>query len=213
MQPGAWAAAAAGVGGVLALAPTVWVYLASAGCRFGVESVPPRPVAIVLGAAVWPSGPSPLLARRLRMAARLWHSGRVGAVLVSGDDRPEAGQETTTMTRFLVELGLPERVIVADPHGYRTWDTCVRAREVFGIDRAIVVTQAFHLPRTVALCRAVGVDTVGVGDPSLVRRSRSTAYGYVREVGANAKALRDAVLRPAPARTGPPGERSRLAQP
>ncbi|RNL85548.1 SanA/YdcF family protein [Halostreptopolyspora alba] len=200
MQPAGWVTAAVVAGAALALAPTVWVHLVSAGHRFGADSVAPHPVVIVLGAAVWPSGPSPLLARRLRVAARLWHAGRARAILVSGDDRPESGRETTTMVRFLVELGLPERVIVADPHGYRTWDTCVRAREVFGVDRAIVVTQVFHLPRTVALCRAAGVDAAGVGDPSLARRSRSTAYGYLRELGANAKALRDAVRRPRPSR-------------
>ncbi|WP_046470400.1 SanA/YdcF family protein [Allosalinactinospora lopnorensis] len=211
MQPGVWAVAVFGLGTLLALVPTGWVYLASAGHRFNADSVPRRPVAIVLGAAAWPSGPSPLLARRLQLAARLYHSGRVRALLVSGDNRPESGFETDTMARRLVELEVPEEAIVADPHGYRTWDTCVRARDVFGADRAIVVTQSFHLPRTVALCRAAGVDAVGVGDPSLNGRSRSTVYGYLREFGANTKALRDAVARPAPTRTDPPADELRSA--
>ncbi len=199
MQPNAWIAMAV-TAAVIAVAavPTVWVRLASARHRFDAASVPHHPVAVVLGAAVWPTGPSPLLERRLRLAARLWRSGRVSAILVSGDDRPESGCETTTMVGFLVGLGLPEEVVMADRQGYRTWDTCVRAHDTFGVDRAIVVTQAFHLPRTVALCRAAGIDAVGVGDPSLAGRSRSTVYGYVREVAANAKAMRDAARRSPP---------------
>ncbi|GAB3438128.1 vancomycin high temperature exclusion protein [Streptomonospora sediminis] len=198
-----WAAAGA-AGAAVALGPTVWSYLASSGHRSRTGRVPIRPVAIVLGAAAWPTGPSPLLAGRLQVAARLFHEGTVRALLVSGDNRPEANHETDTMVAALSEDGVPESSIVADPHGYRTWDTAVRARETYGVDRAIVVTQAFHLPRAVALCRVAGVDAFGVGDASLRRRPQSTVLGYLREVGANSKALGDAVLQPSPAVVEPP---------
>lgn len=202
MRPGAWAVA--GVASAAALGPTAWACLASAGRRWRPGTVPIRPVAIVLGAAVWPSGPSPLLEGRLELAARLFREGTVRAVLVSGDNSPEANHETDTMAAVLAEHGVSKDRIVADPHGYRTWDSAVRARETFGVDRAIVVTQSFHLPRSIALCRAAGIDVYGVGDPSFRRRPRSTALGYLREAGANAKAIGDSVLQPAPAAVEPP---------
>ncbi|MFC3995220.1 vancomycin high temperature exclusion protein [Nocardiopsis sediminis] len=204
MSSGTWAAAAVAAVVALALAPTVWVWLASLRHRFPAEDVPVRPVAIVLGAAVWESGPCPMLARRLDLAARLYTAGRVRAVLVSGDNRAVSRHETDAMTAYLVAHGVPEEDVVADPHGYRTWDTCVRARDTYGVDGATVVTQAFHLPRAVALCRAAGVDAVGVGDPSLRRRSRATVRGYAREIGANPKALLDALLRRPPLHPDPP---------
>ncbi|WP_017570040.1 SanA/YdcF family protein [Nocardiopsis halotolerans] len=197
---GLWIAAV-GVGGcALALAPYAWTRLASVGRRKGVGTVPHRPVAVVLGAAAWEDGPSPLLARRLDLAARLYESGRVDRILVSGDNREVSRHETDTMTAYLREQGVPAERIDADPHGYRTWDTCVRVRDLFGVREATMVTQSFHLPRTVALARAAGIDAVGVGDPSMGARRRATVIGYAREVGAAVKALRDAVLRPAPAR-------------
>ncbi|MFC4866914.1 MULTISPECIES: SanA/YdcF family protein [Streptomonospora] len=210
MRPGMWAAAGV-AGAAAALGPTAWSYLASGGRRTRLGRVPIRPVAIVLGAAVWPTGPSPLLEGRIDIAARLFREGTVRAVLVSGDNRPVANRETDTMAAELVERGVPEDAVVADPHGYRTWDTAVRARETYGVDRAIVVTQVFHLPRAVALCRAAGVDAYGVGDPSFRRRPRSTAVGYLREIGANTKALGDAVLQPAPAVVEPPRGELRTA--
>ncbi|WP_028647522.1 vancomycin high temperature exclusion protein [Nocardiopsis sp. CNT312] len=197
------AVAGAGAGaGFLALVPLAWTYLASAGRRKRADRVPHRPVAVVLGAAAWPEGPSPLLARRLDLAVRLYDERRVDAVIVSGDNREVSCRETDTMTRYLVARGVPAHRVRADPHGYRTWDTCVRVRELFGVDAATMVTQAFHLPRTVALARAAGIDAVGVGDASLGARRRPTVLGYAREAGAAPKALRDALLRPAPAEAG-----------
>ncbi|MFJ9558198.1 vancomycin high temperature exclusion protein [Nocardiopsis sp. NPDC101807] len=197
-----WWIAGVGAGAcALALAPYAWTYLASAGRRKDPGAVPHRPVAVVLGAAAWKDGPSPLLARRLDLAVRLYEDGRVGRIIVSGDNREVSGHETDTMTAYLVGHGVPADRIEADRYGYRTWDTCVRVRDLHGVRAATMVTQSFHLPRTVALARAAGIDAVGVGDPSLGARRRSTLIGYAREVGAAVKALRDAVLRPAPAHT------------
>lgn len=204
-----WIAATGAVVCALALAPVAWVLLASAGRRKDPGAVPDRPVAVVLGAAAWAEGPSPLLARRLDLAVRLYRDGRVGRILVSGDNRAVSRHETDTMTAYLVDCGVPADRIEADPHGYRTWDTCVRAREVFGIRSATMVTQSFHLPRTVALARAAGIDAVGVGDPSMGARRRATAIGYAREAGAAAKALRDVLLRTAPAHREPDRPRER----
>jgi vancomycin permeability regulator SanA len=160
-------------------------------------------VAVVLGAAAWSEGPSPLLARRLDLAVRLFEDGRVERVIVSGDNREVSRCETDVMTAYLVDHGVPADRIDADRHGYRTWDTCVRVRDLYGVRAAVMVTQSFHLPRTVALARAAGIDAVGVGDDSMAARRRSTVIGYARELGAAVKALRDVIVRPAPASVEP----------
>lgn len=197
---GAWIAVGAAM--VCALAPLAWVRSASLGRIHTLDSAPGRPVAVVLGAAAWPDGPSPLLARRLDLAAALYRAGRVERIVVSGDNREASRRETDTMTAYLLGHKIPGHHVEADRYGYRTWDTCVRVRDLYGVREAVMVTQAFHLPRTIALARAAGIDAVGVGDRSMGARRRSTVIGYAREAGASLKALRDALLRPAPAHTG-----------
>ncbi|WP_159942980.1 MULTISPECIES: vancomycin high temperature exclusion protein [unclassified Nocardiopsis] len=180
-------------------APFVWVLSSTADHRHTAATVPERPVALVLGAGVRPDGqPSLLLARRLDTAAGLYFDGRVRAVLVTGDNSVEHYNETDTMRDYLVAAGVPPERIVGDYAGFSTWDSCARAREVFGVAEATVVTQDFHLPRAVRLCRAAGIDAVGVADSSLRERTFATVYGWLREVPAAVAALGTAVLRPDP---------------
>jgi vancomycin permeability regulator SanA len=185
---------------LLVATPLAWFALSTDSRRTTAERAEARPVALVLGAGLRRDGrPTMLLARRLDIAADLYHRGTVDAVLVSGaDDEPSA------MRTYLLAVGVPAAKIVEDAAGFRTWDSCVRAHEVFGVRSAIVVTQEFHLPRAVALCRAAGIDATGVGDRSLQARGVATVYGWLREVPAAVKALLDTVFRPAPKLLGPP---------
>ncbi len=157
------------------------------------------PVAIVLGAAVHADGqPSPWLAYRLDVAADLYTSGRIEAILVSGDNRRVGYDEPTVMRSYLTSKGIPSEAIALDYAGFDTYDTCVRARRIFGIERALLVTQDFHEPRAVAICRAVGVNVDGVGD-SRARRDRiSWAVSWTRERLATTKAVTDVVSRREP---------------
>ena len=153
-------------------------------------------MAIVLGAAVHADGqPSPWLAHRLDAAAELYTSGRVEAILVSGDNRRAGYDEPTVMRSYLLSRGIPEQAIALDYAGFDTYDTCVRARRIFGIERALLVTQDFHEPRAVAICRSVGLDVDGVGDS----RARSDRIGWTvswtRERAAAIKAVVDVVSR------------------
>ncbi|MCP2261848.1 protein SanA, affects membrane permeability for vancomycin [Streptoalloteichus tenebrarius] len=183
-----------GVLGILLAVPVAWVrFTASAHLR-DAANVPDAPVALVLGAGLFDGEPSPFLAGRLDVAADLYARGKVRAVLVSGDNSRTDYDEPSAMRRYLARHGVPERVVVADYAGFDTWDSCVRAKKVFGVDRAIVVTQRFHLPRAVALCRAAGVDTDGVGHDSTGISRVTTAYGEFRELLASSKALWDGLL-------------------
>ena len=99
------------------------------------------------------------------------------------------------MRRYLLSQGIPDQAVAVDYAGFDTYDTCVRARRVFGIERALLVTQDFHEPRAVAICRSVGVDVDGVGDS----RARSDRTGWtvswMRERPAAIKAVIDVVAR------------------
>ncbi|WP_245667347.1 SanA/YdcF family protein [Actinomadura macra] len=193
-----------------------WAYADTAKYRYSVEKVPDAPVALVLGAGIWGGHPSPLLARRLDLAADLYRRGKVKVVLVSGDNRVKGYDEPTTMRAYLVGKGVPEGKVVRDFAGLDTWDSCARAKRIFGVTRLIVVTQDFHLPRAVALCRGLGIQTWGVGDDSMGGgHTRATVRGYVREPLAMMKATASLALRPDPALLGrkEPGVNEALASP
>lgn len=186
---------------VLAIAPLTWAWLASAGHRTVADSspgwvaeVPEAPAALVLGAAAFGGHPSPMLARRLDISAELYRTGRVRALLLSGDNGRPGYDEPTAMRDYLLARGVPGTALVLDYAGFDTWDSCVRARDVFGATRITVVTQVFHLPRAVALCRTAGLEAFGVGDDSAARWP-STTYGYAaREFLASAKGVLDSVV-------------------
>jgi len=128
-----------------------------------VEDVPPRPVALVLGAGLWPDGSlTPILADRVATAADLYHAGVVQKLLCSGDNRFVNYNEPQAMREYALRLGVPEDAIVLDYAGRRTYDSCYRARAIFGIERAVVVTQRFHAARALYLCNALGVDAVAI---------------------------------------------------
>jgi len=123
---------------------------------------PPR-IAIVLGAKVWENGePSDALYDRIITAVELYRAGRVRKILMSGDNPTENYDEPTAMKATAVKLGVPESDIVLDFAGRRTYDTCFRAKEIFEVRRAIVVTQKFHQARSLYLCNNLGVDSIGI---------------------------------------------------
>lgn len=128
-----------------------------------IEAVPARPIAIVLGAGLERDGrPTPVLADRVRTAAALYRAGKVRKLLMTGDNRFAWYNEPASMGEYALALGVPAEDIVYDYAGRRTYDSCYRARHIFGITDAIIVTQRFHQPRAVYLCRQMGIDAVGV---------------------------------------------------
>jgi len=175
-------------------APTAYIELATRRHVIPVEAAAPAPWGIVFGAGLAPGGePSAILAERLDMALALWRTGRVERLLLTGNSDPYH-DEIRSMRRYLTKGGVPERAISGDLDGVSTFDSCWRARGVFGIQRAILVTQGFHLPRAVYLARAAGIDAVGVRAGGGGWRSP-----YVwRELLARPLALVDAWVHPRP---------------
>ncbi len=98
---------------------------------------------------------------RMEAAAELFHAGRVTFLIVSGDNRHESYNEPREMRRALVARGVPADRIVYDFAGLRTLDSVIRAREVFGQERIVVISQRFHNERAVCLARHFGIAAEG----------------------------------------------------
>lgn len=190
--------AAGGVVGAVAWSAR-HVATVSEGRLFDVGDVAARPIAMVLGAKAYAGRPSAFLAARLDLAVQLYGAGTIRAVLVSGDNRSGSNHETTVMRDYLVKHGVPANKVVQDPAGFDTYDSCVRARDVFGVTDMIVVTQRYHLGRTITICSEVGVDATGVGDVTARERYPVLyAKGESREWAANIKMEWDLLSRRAP---------------
>lgn len=167
-----------------------------------VGDVPSAQVAIVPGAMVNVDGRmSGMLADRVRQASALWHAGKIEKILVSGDHHTWAYDEPDTMRKALVKDGVPPRDVFEDHAGFDTWATMVRARSIFGVHDAVVVTQGFHMPRALYLAREAGIDATGL-------TADQHQWGYqgerssIREVFSRVKAIADVTL-DTPAMAGP----------
>jgi SanA protein len=159
---------------------------------FSASNVPVRRVAIVFGAGLWRNGsPTPVLADRVTEAANLYFAGKVEKLLMSGDNRFVDYNEPEAMRQLALSLGVPNQAIVLDYAGRRTYDTCYRAKAIFQVDQAILVTQAFHMPRAIYLCNLLGVDSIGVESDLRTYRKLSLLYWDARELFATVSALWD----------------------
>ena len=166
--------------------------------------VPVRAVAIVLGT-------SPRVGRwknsffegRMDTAAQLWRAGKVRHLLVSGDNSRNDYDEPTAMRDALLTRGVPARAITLDYAGFRTLDSLVRAREVFGLRDLIIVTDDWHQPRAIFLAAAAGLDALGVSSAELPWSMSGKTR--VREWLSRVKAVADVcVLRTKPKFLGQP---------
>ncbi len=193
---------------VLPVAARLFVWLWSTERTYPVDSVPERRVAIVPGARVYSSGRlSAMLADRVGAAVDLYHAGKVDALLMTGDNSTAQYNEPGAMREQAIALGVLPEDVVADYGGRRTYDSCYRARFIFQVSDAVVVTQGFHLPRALMLCNALGIDAVGVAAdyqrPTGYSRY-SLTHSTLREYPATLAALLDLLRRPEPPVMGEP---------
>ena len=157
---------------------------------YSIAAVPAKRAAIVFGAGIWKDGsPTPVLRDRVATAVELYRQGKVEKLLMSGDNSSIFHNEPEAMRQYALSLGIPDEDIVLDYAGIRTYDTCYRARTIFGLQEAILVTQAFHLPRAVYTCNMLNLPAVGVKADLRQYRQRSLIYWHTREVPATLAAL------------------------
>ncbi|MHB8877374.1 MAG: SanA/YdcF family protein [Myxococcaceae bacterium] len=153
----------AGAAVLLFFAASMFVELRWRGRSVRLAAAPEAPVALVFGAGLLGADqPSPVLAERLDMAIELYRAKRVKKLLVSGDNSERYHDETRAMKRYAVVKGVPAADVVGDFAGFSTYDSCYRAREIFGVRRAVLVTQDFHLPRALYIANGLGIDAWGV---------------------------------------------------
>jgi SanA protein len=167
---------------------------------YSTQAAPAAPVAIVFGAGLWRDGtPTTVLRDRIATAAELYFSGKVQVILMSGDNSYLDYNEPGAMRDYAISLGVPEAAIVLDYAGRRTYDTCYRAKNIFGIEHAILVTQSFHLSRALYTCNALGLKAVGVPSDLHDYRLYSQIYWQMRELPATLTALLDIhIFKPQP---------------
>lgn len=191
---------------LLALAPFIWRRAVRSyynGRIYSPSSAPEKRAAIVFGAAVYSNGRlSSVLRDRMDTAITLYQNGRVNKILVSGDNSFDNYNEPAAMMTYAIERGIPQQDIQPDFGGRRTYDTCYRAREIFQLDTAILVTQEFHLPRALFTCRLLGVEAVGVSAD--LRPYRGSRWYEFRETAATLVALWDVIRQNPPPVLGEP---------
>ena len=145
------------------LLPRIITGIYTANRLYQQPEAPENRVAIIFGAGLRRDGsPTAMLRDRVLTGAELYFNGKVEKLLMSGDNRFVDYNEPEAMRQFALSVGVPDDAIVLDYAGRRTYDTCYRAKAIFGVESALLVTQGFHLPRAVFLCNMLGMDTLGV---------------------------------------------------
>jgi SanA protein len=190
----------AGLGALAIFGPRLYTRVRYEGAIHDIASAHAERVAIVFGAGLTRRGNvTAILYDRVATAADLYHAGKVERLLLSGDNSTASYNEPAAMAAAARQLGVPDEALVLDYAGRRTYDTCYRARAIFGLDQATLVTQRFHLPRALYLCEALGLEVQGVAADRGPYRERSVRFWHLRELFATAAAWWDVtVARPVP---------------
>ena len=163
------------------------------------EDTPPQDLdcILVLGCGIHPDGsPTPMLASRLARGAELYQAGWADKILLSGDNSGESYNELATMERVILELGVPQEALVMDHAGFSTYESIYRAKHEFGMQRVVIVTQAYHLYRALYLADALGLEAWGVA--AAPRNDAGQIGRSLREILAREKDFFTAILQPIP---------------
>ena len=157
-----------------------------------VQKVPKRGVALVLGTAKYiKKGKINYFYKyRIEAAVKLYNAGKVSAILVSGDNATRYYNEPARMKNDLIKLGIPKSKIYLDFAGFRTLDSILRAKEIFGLKKYIIVSQKFHLQRALFIADKSGVDAIGFVAYDIPRTTAAFKM-RMREYAARVKAFLD----------------------
>lgn len=172
--------------------PRLILAFAASKSIFTVENTPNAPIAVVFGAGLQRDGtPSPVLRDRVETAATLYFTGKVQKILMSGDNQFLYYNEPGAMQNYALSLGVPQDAIVLDYAGRRTYDTCYRAKEIFGAKDVLLVTQNFHLARALFTCQTLGLNATGVSADRRTYLLSSSLSWEIRELPAALGAMWD----------------------
>lgn len=182
---------------VILILPRVWVHFRYQSRIFWEQEAPSAPVAIVFGAGLQRNGnPTLILRDRVETAAQLYWTGKAQKLLLSGDNSSQYYNEPKAMYEYALELGLPDSALVLDYAGLRTYDTCLRARDIFGVTQALLVTQHYHLDRALLTCDTLGLEVQGVAADRNPYPRRAFTFWWLREFPATSAAVWDLFVSP-----------------
>jgi SanA protein len=139
---------------------------------------------------------------RMQAAAELWKTGKLRCILVSGDNREKYYNEPRDMKNALVKLGVPEDKIVCDFAGLRTYDSVVRAKRIFGVNKMTIISQTFHVKRAVATARHLGIDAQGYCAPRIPFNRPTLLRQFLRERAARVAMMFDLLIGTEPRHMG-----------
>lgn len=128
-----------------------------------IDKIPKKRAALLLGTAkyVKRGKQNYFYTYRIKAAVELWKANKIDAIVVSGDNGTKYYDETTTMFKDLVKQGIPAKYITKDHAGFRTFDSVVRAKDIFDLDDYIIISQEFHLRRALYIAHAKGQKAIG----------------------------------------------------
>ncbi len=151
-----------------------------------VSKVPQTTVGLLFGTTDRVNGnENPYFRYRIDAAVRVWKAGKLKTLIVSGDNRSRYYNEPEKMKQDLVERGIPANRIVCDYAGLRTFDSVVRAKEIFGVTSILVISQRFQNERAIYIARANGIEAQGFNAQDV--ESHLGLKTKVREIGARVK--------------------------
>ena len=166
---------------LLVLIPPACIFLGTCGRVYHAEEVPEvYEYAIVPGASVVNGRLSHMLEDRMKTAVSLYKNGKAKKLLLSGDYESEDYNEVGAMKRYALENGVAEEDILLDYSGFSTYETVSRAKKLFGVKRAVIVTQRYHLYRAIYIGRSFGMDVIGAD--AAIRSYRGQAARNMREI-------------------------------
>ena len=156
---------------------------------------------VVLGCQVRSDGsPSHMLEDRLKRSIALYEAGAAPKLLMSGDHGTVTYDEVNAMKRYALEAGVPSEDVFMDHAGFSTYETVYRAKEIFGADKVIIVTQQYHLYRALYIAQALGIEAYGVAAD--YRQYSGQFARDLREVLARVKDIGMSIIKPEPTYLG-----------
>lgn len=155
---------------------------------------------IILGAGIWGNSPSPMLQDRLLQGIDLYKSNVSSKIIMSGDHGREEYDEVNVMKQYAIDNGVPSEDIFMDHAGFSSYESIYRAKEIFGAERVVIVTQKYHLYRALHIANSLGLEAYGVGaDP---RQYVGAMYREIREILARNKDFVKCLFKPEPTYLG-----------
>lgn len=173
----------------------ITIELGSSGKTFDqIKDIPKNKVGLVLGTAsrLVEGGVNPYYAHRIEATVSLFKAGKIEFVLVSGDNGTIYYNEPNTIKKDLIDAGIPEEKIFLDYAGFRTLDSVVRAKEIFGLDEVTVISQEFHNERAIYLAKHKGLKAIGFNAKGI--EGNEATKVHFREYFARVKVFMDLLL-------------------